>query len=267
MEAQEISNYQTRAGKKWVKKKVETWSDQAETNKPSLNDAVISPSAQRSTHRFDWLDGVDCPHQRRAFFPLLNPLTDNSENKQINTFPHFLQGDRTKGALFYHVKVIRKYLCLPNPHLFFLPWEAAEGLTVGSREACCWSLVVFASRPSSRCLIHCFFLKLQPPPLRFHWHNFPIHVEMSLTRRTATIPALITYWPLRKDRRRHMESFWGRSEVGGASHQYRDSFFFFLQSVFNNLTVIELCMHLRETLPIGDIRDWLYWIWNVDIVL
>lgn len=166
------------------------------------------------------------PTRGRRFSPSLNPLTDNSENKQINTFPHFLQGGRTKGALFYHVKVIRKYLCLPNPHLFFVPWEASEGLTVGSREACCWSLVVFASRPSSQCLIHCFFLKLQPPPLQFHWHNFPIHVEMSLTQHSATIPTLITYWPLLKDRRRHMESFWGRSEVGGASHQHWGSLFF-----------------------------------------
>lgn len=160
--------------------------------------------------------GCLSPPEDSVFSPSLNPLTDNSENKQINTLPHFLQGDRTKGALFYHVKVIRKYLCLPNPHLFFLPWESAEGLTVGSREACCWSLVVFASRPSSQCLIHCFFLKLQPPPLRFHWHNFPIHVEMSLTQHIATIPALITYGPLWKDRRRHMESFWGRSEVSAA---------------------------------------------------
>lgn len=120
-------------------------------------------------HRGPLIDSTDSmvstvPTRGRRFSPSLNPLTDNSENKQINTFPHFLQGDRTKGALFCHVKVIRKYLCLPNPHLFFLPWEATEGLTVGSREACCWSLVVFASRPSSHCLIHCFFLKLQPPP-------------------------------------------------------------------------------------------------------
>lgn len=109
-----------------------------------------------------------------------------------------------------------------------------------------------------------FFLKLQPPPLRFHWHNFPIHVEMSLTRRTATIPALIIYWPLRKDRRRHMESFGDGLRSVVPPINTRTPVFFLLQPVFNNLTVIELCMHLGEALPSG---IWIYWIWNVDIVL